>query len=235
MHHLGETGVVFSTKATWTVPRCTATTRATATITKGVTPTATLTGKGTAVSKGLNFANQTGNPVHWNSSKRTSTSHTRRSWVVPLSRWISTGRRKRSRWRGTSPIPYNSLTRPISRNISWAKSPNKWVEFTMYVKAKWVFTRSVQKIRGLRSLKKLLCVEVNIWGPPSKYSPPPMHTLIPTVFPLLKTVLVRFFYDGFQFLRRICLHLWNHLKFSSFEGFLRFGNKKKSQGARSGE
>ena len=58
------------------------------------------------------------------------------------------------------------------------------------------------------------------------------HVLVPTVFPLLETVPLRFFCDGFQFLRRVCLNLRKRLEFSSFEGFLRFGNKKnhKEQG-----
>ena len=55
----------------------------------------------------------------------------------------------------------------------------------------------------------------------------PTHTLIPTIFPLLETVLVRFFCDGFQLFRRICLNLWNRLKSSFFNGFLKFWEQEK--------
>ena len=67
---------------------------------------------------------------------------------------------------------------------------------------------------------------LHVWVPFRVFSSP-THTLIPTVFPLLETVLVRFFYDGFQLLRRICLNLRNRLKSSSFEGFLKFWEQEK--------
>ena len=47
----------------------------------------------------------------------------------------------------------------------------------------------------------------------------PTHTLILAMFPLLETVLLRFFCDGFQLRRRICLNLRNRLKSSSFGFF----------------
>ena len=53
---------------------------------------------------------------------------------------------------------------------------------------------------------------------PFKVLSSPTHTLFPTVFPLLETDLVRFFCDGFQLLRRICLNL----QIFFFEGFLKF-------------
>ena len=55
----------------------------------------------------------------------------------------------------------------------------------------------------------------------------PTHTLIPTEFSLLETVLVRFFCDGFQLLRRICFNLRNRLKSSSFQGFFKFWEQEK--------
>ena len=51
---------------------------------------------------------------------------------------------------------------------------------------------------------------------PFKVLSSPTDTLIPT------TVLVRFFYYGFQPFRRICLNLRNRLKFSSFEVLFKF-------------
>ena len=77
--------------------------------------------------------------------------------------------------------------------------------------------------------------KLHVWVP-FKVLSSPTHTLIPRVFPLLETVLVRFFRDGFQLLRRIYLSPRNRLKTSSFESFLlSFGNKKRSRGAWSGE
>ena len=55
---------------------------------------------------------------------------------------------------------------------------------------------------------------------PFKVLSSPTHTLILAVFPLLETVQVRFFIDGFQLPRRICLNFRNRLKSSSFGVFL---------------
>ena len=63
-------------------------------------------------------------------------------------------------------------------------------------------------------------------GSPSKYSPPQSTHLSKRCFEI---VLVRFLCDDFQLLRRICLNLRNRLKSSSFEGFLKFWEQKKSQ------
>ena len=63
-------------------------------------------------------------------------------------------------------------------------------------------------------------------GSPSKYSPP-KRTLIRIISPHLETVLVCFFYDGFQSIDRICLNLRNRFKSSSFEGFLKVWEQEK--------
>ena len=76
--------------------------------------------------------------------------------------------------------------------------------------------------------------KLHVWVP-FKVLFSPTHTLIPTVFPFLETLQVRFFCDSFQLLRRICLNLRNRLKSSSFGEFLKFWEQEKSQGARSGE
>jgi len=68
--------------------------------------------------------------------------------------------------------------------------------------------------------------KLHVWVP-FKVLSSPTHALIPTVYPLLETVLVRFFCDGFQLLRRICLNLRNRLESSSFEGFFKFWEQDK--------
>ena len=84
-------------------------------------------------------------------------------------------------------------------------------------------------------IKNVLHLEVTRLGS-LQNTLPPTHTLIPTVFPLLETVPVRFFCDGFQPLRRICLNLRNRVKSSSFEGFFKFWDQEsyKEQGQVSG-
>ena len=55
----------------------------------------------------------------------------------------------------------------------------------------------------------------------------PTHTLLPTVFLLLQTVLIRFFCDDFHLLRRICLNFRNRHKSSSFWGLFKFWEREK--------
>ena len=69
--------------------------------------------------------------------------------------------------------------------------------------------------------------KLHVWVP-FKLLSSPTHTLIPTVFPLLEMVLVRFFCDDLQLLRLIFLYLRNRFESSSFEGFFKGLGTRKS-------
>ena len=77
-----------------------------------------------------------------------------------------------------------------------------------------------------RSQKMYIIWKLHVWIP-FKVLSFSTHTLIPMAFPILETVLVHFFCDGFQLLRRIFLNLWNRLKSASFEGFVKFWEQEK--------
>ena len=83
-------------------------------------------------------------------------------------------------------------------------------------------------------IKKVLYLEVTYLGP-FEVLFSSTHTLIATAFPLLETVLVHFFYGGFQLLRRVCLNLRNRFKSFSFEGFFRSWEQKSQVSRWGGE
>ena len=76
--------------------------------------------------------------------------------------------------------------------------------------------------------------KLRVWMP-FKVLFSPTHTLVPTVFSLLETVLVRFFCDGFSSFVAFALISEIVSNLLPLRVFLSCGNKKKSQGAKSGE
>ena len=68
--------------------------------------------------------------------------------------------------------------------------------------------------------------KLHVWVPFNVLSSS-AHTLISMMFSLHETVLVCFFYDGFQLLSRIRLNLRNHFKSPSFEGVFKFWEQER--------
>ena len=87
-------------------------------------------------------------------------------------------------------------------------------------------------IRGV--FKKWLCIFkkqnyffINIYVVPFKVIPLRYNTLMPTVFPILKELLISTFRYSLELFQRCSLYIFNRCKSSSFHRFLLFWKQEK--------